>query len=261
MINSAEQSETIDEVDVFEEVNLGALEEMIELDCQHEEFHSGVELKGIEDQQYCCLYDTGAQVSLMSERVYGELVERGSEAQLEGCRSILVGVGRNREEILGVVRVTLVLNGQECDNMPFAVVRESSLPCCLLLGANFLSRNHISLDFQSNMITMNSLDSEERFFVNLGLSTEFDGKSRIVEYFGSVDVDEIVSDTEYIPKYIISTEELLLMQNRDVSLRKIKNMKVRGVTPDFGRDRSLREFQRCFKHLGVSIIFLCFFFY
>ena len=53
----------------------------------------------------------------------------------------------------------------EIDNpVPFAVVKNESLPWCCLLGLNFIKTNNMTLDFEQNLIIYENSNGEELYY-------------------------------------------------------------------------------------------------
>lgn len=105
------------------------------------------------DKEYCAILDTGAQVSLMSEDVYNQLMDEGVRIRLKESDKILYGIGNRPTDIIGVGYIKFVFFGNiESQDIPFAIVNKTSLPCCLLLGLNFIKLNKINIDCSRGVV-------------------------------------------------------------------------------------------------------------
>ena len=83
---------------------------------------------------------------------------------LQGCDVKLTGIGDIQTGVLGYVVIKLKLFGHIMEDVPLAVVHGLSLPCCFLLGENFLTINKLEVDFGSGVLHIDA---------NVGYCCEF----------------------------------------------------------------------------------------
>ena len=65
----------------------------------------------MEDVSFCCLVDTGAQVSLISETVWNAIKSKHKDLHLRDIGKSVLGIGNKRVDILGVVDLKLNMLG------------------------------------------------------------------------------------------------------------------------------------------------------
>ena len=194
----------------------------------------------IGNQQVCALLDTGAQVNLMGQSVYEELREDGGE--FEECNWRVTGLGRRHTTVSGIYSTKVHFGGdQEGVIVDFAVVPSDSLPCCCLLGAGFLERNRVLLDFKRNAAYFGGiLTSSARvpFLRRLG------NQSTTGMWMGNVELVTGVDVCETKIRYVLPSENLSTLQNRDHAIRSLRNKVKRQVHPREWSSRPLDQFKR-----------------
>ena len=130
---------------------------------------------------------------------------------------MLIGLGRKEEEILGYIDLVIELNGHVCTSLPFAVTSEDSIPCCVLLGANYLILSNITLNFGSNTMTVEGIKQPKKFSIN----NAFYNNNEIYRFgtsfclnttrFSPSDWEQEERDMKV--KYRVSTEDIKAMQS------------------------------------------------
>ena len=254
--------------------------------CDHVTFHTKVTFRECEES-FCGLLDTGAQVSLMSMNVYERLIKVEPGLELKSCDSMLIGVGSSREKPLGYVEVCLFMNGTMTECMPFAVVKTESIPCCFLLGANFLAKNRLEIDFSKSMI-LHKRGEMEKFVI--GIASNNPGEASrmdVSSYLGLVELSDSVSDEAnpsmndgviesmddgmiesmneaesdiydghvaadgFVPRYVIHRDDLLRMQRGNHAIRKLRKKIIERVSVKEWKEKPIAQFKRCVKDLRI----------
>jgi hypothetical protein len=106
------------------------------------------------EETFCAIIDTGAQVSLVSEDTFKLLKRKDKSLILHEAGEVLTGIDRAETPILGIIEMRLALLGTPVKStIPFAVVRTRDMPCCCILGANFLSLNEFTVDFALGLLS------------------------------------------------------------------------------------------------------------
>ena len=126
-----------------------------DLKCTHRTIPLSGSVVEHKQNKFCCLVDTGAEVSVLSESVWKSGLERDPELMLQECQNKLSGFRKQKTNILGFVNLKLKLFSIQTDKdeaLPFAVVKDKAIPCCLILGENFLSIKNIVLDCGNNVL-------------------------------------------------------------------------------------------------------------
>ena len=226
-----------------------------ELLCRHTAYHTSVDISGLDQKGICALFDTGAQVSLVSEAVLNNLRDNGLQPEVHTNKSKLIAVTQTRQSINGYVELELVIKGVGCVRWPFAIVDTQVMPTCFLLGANFIEANDIELDLGNGKVifkgkggeqfVINSAfigdDSMHRFEWGIccGLATvnrESDCETEMS--------DESMSEEFVVPKYMVSNLELINMQKRNYAINQLRGKIEKQLAPKDWNIKALNQFKK-----------------
>jgi hypothetical protein len=106
----------------------------------------------VEAEKFCSRVDT-AQVCLISDVVVDRLSAAGKEFEgIDAENKNVTAIDNSSTEIQYIVFLKIELLGAEMATLPFAVVSQTSMHCCCLLEANFLSVNGLEVDYSSNLL-------------------------------------------------------------------------------------------------------------
>ena len=105
-------------------------------ECQHCDLSPSINLS-YNFHNLCSLIDSGAQVCLISNDTWNK-IKKGDEIVHDAEGTSILGLGNRSSNIVGWVNMKLKYS-DDCvlSEFHFAIVRDSILPCCLLLGLNF----------------------------------------------------------------------------------------------------------------------------
>lgn len=83
----------------------------------------------------CAMIDTGSQVSIITECAVKLLCDKGVSVNfVESKQNTLIAIDGSRNQLRGAVTFTCALFGVPMlSTIPYAIVKESSMPCCSLL--------------------------------------------------------------------------------------------------------------------------------
>ena len=171
-----------------------------ELDCVHSAGRITNNAVIVGGKHFCCMLDTGAQVSLMDIGVLNQFSL--GDIVIHDCDNSLVGLGNDETKVGGYLNLKLRLYDHHSETLhPFAVVAESTIPVCFILGANFLAANNLDLDFSCGIVSQILADKTK---LNCMMSTRnVDAVVRnfdVTSFLGSVSVDQVdsgkISDSE-----------------------------------------------------------------
>ena len=243
--------------DDTEEIELEELTEKTE--CNHCVFHTAVASRGFPGRPFCCVLDTGAQVSLVSERVLHEMKKAGKNVEIQNSPGELVSVNKTRSVVLGYVDLKLDLKDIECRSCPFGVVKEEDLPTCFLIGANFLILNDIELDIGRNKMVFNNVEQSgiEEYLINSAFISENDEVDYVLGASISESSESEVSGMEephesleeLIPKYIVNERDLVEMQKRNFAINNLRGVIKKGIKPKSWKLKAIHQFRRSAKSL------------
>ena len=241
--------------------------------CSHDIASDAACIANVGNIKFCALLDTGAQVSLLSIRIYEYLKEEDNSLILEDIVDrTLTGINNCSTSILGYIKLKPKLANIEVKSqIPFAVVSEESMPCCCILGANFLSENSIIINFEQNKLELETDNKASSYPLDATQLIEVDDsfhRYNVSSFLGTVVVNsgedssennsdtndqDSDLDTERTTKvqYLISKESLVNIQNNDEELTLLK----RNITENILINRwseSLQIFKYFNKKLRVQ---------
>ena len=146
--------ETTSECDYTElAVNLECLPliEIPDCTCRNRQATSRA-VVGIGNKKCCALIDTGAQISLISERAYYSLSGKERlESNFVPQTIKISGLGDQIAQAVGIVNINLTLLHTVLDKpVPFALIKDEAMPFCIILGVNFIVQLQLALNYESN---------------------------------------------------------------------------------------------------------------
>ena len=226
----------------------------------HNRTHLTQAMVNVQGRRRCALVDTGAQVSCISREVCIAVdFEINSDTDV-----MLVGFGGIRRRALGSVKLAICLDGAPRDacELDFVVVEDEIMPFCLILGADYLSANGISLDFSFGSYVQN----KERFLSFGSAELQSDAGPYMVSANFPISLPQTVKyvclgsreqpltipvdHSGTVPKMSspIAYEEVRALQQSNRQLRTL-----RGVLggPEKRWPRSLKQFQRYVRQLSM----------
>jgi hypothetical protein len=149
--------------------------------------------------KFCALIDTGAQVSLIGEDTVKLLIQNEPNLKIHDLDANLSpGISGGKTKVLGYVELKLQISYCIFDiPVPFAIVKTCEVPCCAILGANYLIANRISVEFGNFGISGQTgridLSSQVKDSVNVCVNGEHHWT--ICSFTGIVTADLINSDS------------------------------------------------------------------
>ena len=109
--------------------------------------------------KYCCVFDTGAQISLVRDSVINMWLAEGLKLDIKESKDIVIALGNHETKINGVINLKPKIFGiSTSKEVPFAIVNDSTIPCCFLLGINIVKENNIQINFVVNTLELNYND-------------------------------------------------------------------------------------------------------
>ena len=162
-----------------------------ELDCVHSAGRITNNAVIVGGKHFCCMLDTGAQVSLMDVGVLNQFSP--DNIVIHDCDSSLVGLGNDETKVGGYANLKLRLYDHHSETLhQFALFAESSIPVCFFLGANFLAANNLELDFSCGVLSQILAAKTE---LNCMMSSRNVDDAVVCNFYvlGSVSVDRVDS--------------------------------------------------------------------
>ena len=226
-----------DECGKFDGNNLevGNIYEEIERikDCDHEVASNVTEVE-YNGKKLCALIDSGSQVSLIGDETWRKVSKGWETVEMEN--TMLCGMSGESRGCLGMVNLSLKAGNEDCAEFSFAIVKEDLLPCCVLLGINFLCKQSCVMDFHKSNIQIGNVNLP----VSMNLYVNADSPFKL----GSI---EIVEDDDGVRRrfeFLIPDEELVLMQKHDHCINMLRNKVCKEVPYRFWKG-ALSQFKRC----------------
>jgi len=96
--------------------------------------------------EFCTLLDSGAEVSLIDEDTFNRLRRESDTVKLRDTEGrVIKGIDRSSTTVIGVTELKLtILDVQMEKSTVFAVIEKEKMPCCCLLGADFMRDNEMA---------------------------------------------------------------------------------------------------------------------
>ena len=106
----------------------------------------------ISNRRCCALIDSGAQVSLVRRSVVNGLIGDGISIVSEPLRLTIVGLGEGEVCAYASVKICLESDSGEGFEHQFVILENEAMPCCFLLGIDFLKVHRLSVDVAHDLV-------------------------------------------------------------------------------------------------------------
>ena len=209
--------------------------ESIEGNCTHDPSASHMKAR-YNGEEVCVILDTGSEISVIGRDTWNSM-KRGDEIEsLEKVKAQGI-VGESSESEI-IVNIKIELNEFETpEEFPFCIVSQDSIPCCMLLGLNFLKEFGSSIDFSCGKLEFNN---KHKSWIKSRQPTK---KSKVTTV-EVVESEEELTSKRLIPKYMICNEELKVMQDGDHAVSMIKEKIIKGIGIKQWNEPYLKQFRR-----------------
>ena len=247
---------------VWNEVNLLVQTHSKSVTCRHSGENDCCKLiTSVDNVKFCSLFDTGAQVSLISEELWKRLKSNNDDLHLIDDETKLIGVGNQKINIIGIVNLKFrILDIDVDESIPFAVVNTEFMPRCCIVGANFLSKNQMIFDFNKKLLLYQNANGEELLYpikeksesaisFQGAIETALDQNSQsgISDEEDSAESQEAKFNVKY--KFLDSMSEL---QNNDYAIKCLKSKVYDQIMTKRWRESPLNQFKRYFSELVLD---------
>ena len=221
--------EEVDEDDDEEDVGVLISFQQLKVACRHSLSPLSSCVVNLGNHSVCAMIDTGAQVSLISKGVYGAVKEERN-LQMTERKEGIVGISRNRTDVAGIVFIRVKLLSYEVENsVPFAIIEDGRMPCCCLLGANFLSSNNITIDYGRQMLVAEGKELPNlEYPLGQRKAEECLHRYDVFSFLGQISIGEDETNLDKI-KYMISDQTLVVLQREDRAISSAKRNIVQTV--------------------------------
>jgi len=225
--------------------------------CNHNLLSASSCVVEVASLNFCCLLDTGAQISLISDRALEMIRQSDPEVAVRPASDkTVIGLNKSVTHILGVIDLKPAIFGIVVEHScPFAVVRQEALPCCFIIGANFISANAISLNFCEPRLQMSTSESEVVRFPLKCTTAQARNQHRysVATFMGGIylgdsdDSEDGNSEPDLTQfssvKCIVSRNELLEAQNNDDVLCLLKRKLINKIDSSQWTEECLKPFK------------------
>ena len=141
--------------------------------CQHNE-PSRLHIS-YNQNSFCSLLDTGSQICLINQSTFNQLKSVDKTLTLTECSDKVSGIGNNKTQILGYVKLNLKIFSDDTNEfLPYAVINDDYMPYCCVFGENFISQNKISLDFNKQVVHK---ENNPEIFLSVNIISKESNKS------------------------------------------------------------------------------------
>ena len=213
-------------------------------ECSHDICDIGC-VATIGQVKFCAMVDSGAEVSVLSESVCRRLQEQDNSIEIEECDcNVIRGINGEETVVIGMVKLKLEMMERELEELPLAVMPDVVMPCCAILGANFLVMNRAVLSCSGREMIIENEGTELHY--PLGVRNHSNKEESITELvLGSICVaSSAEEDGDVTIRWIINRDRIEELQNRDHALRKLKGRVGKGVAPGNWKESYLQQFRR-----------------
>jgi len=226
---------------------------------KHSHTHVASVMLNIGGQRCCALIDTGAQISCMLAEIFCK-----SDGELDNFNNLMIrGLGPNCCPVYGSAEVDFTMF-ETVLSQRFAVVAAGTMPFCVILGADFIHKSGLQLDFE--MLTCSAYNTTLELALpwavapNVGYLLRVEPLARelpetVTEVcignpenqltFGicSPEDEDSINITN-----IIDYEQMLLLQRKDRTLTQLRRHIMSGAA-DW--PKSLRRFKRYAANIAI----------
>ena len=219
-INVDSMSHDCSDDDVLENINMF---DEVTKECGYRDMSPGIVLS-YNSYSLCTLIDTGAQICLISNDTWDK-IKVGSETVCDAKGASILGLGGESSNIVGFVYLKLICSGDSLPSeFPFAIVPNSILPCCLLLGINFLTNFKSIINFSNDTILLN----EASYSMSCVQFSESDNLLLCnLDNFEYDDLDCAVPNV----KFNISIDDLKVMQSSTHAIKLLRQRVANKILP------------------------------
>ena len=204
----------------------------------------------VENQKFCVLFDTGAQVSVMSAKMLDALRTENPELNYEdGTEYSIKGITDAMSAVIGIVQLYPKMLGIDFNvTVPIAVVEDECMPCCIIFGMNFIKRNNIVLDFDKNYLYACNFEDEEIIYP---FNDKFETETAFVHTLETVEhmleeFSEEEDEFEDVPNVVFSIRDNNFhnIQKNDHALRNLYQKIKKNVSVKHWDEEYLKKFRR-----------------
>lgn len=252
-------SAPLDNDDDFEELSDTNMMQCNVAECEHSVSDRPVVILHSNQNKICALLDTGAEVSLICESVLPS-VEYNNMLLTESVS--VMGVSGKMEDVTRIVEINFAFSsGDTSIKHVFLVVNDSAIPCCVLLGADLMTKYLITLDFDHSLCNVKSLNIVLPFMKEsiVNSCTPYVGivelkREQVCTLFVGPPTSSVALQLQWNDNEVssissmFSDEVLRRMQKRTPQLRKLKRCV--GKNPK-NWPRALSSFKRHASYLSV----------
>jgi len=227
--------------------------------CVHESSALGC---GVQygDLDFCALVDTGAEVSVMDRDMFMCLKRYDNNlVLLSSSGNVIRGIDRQSTKIVGITQCRLSILGFQMDKATtFIVVEPGDIATCCLLGADFIAQNNIVIDFwngrlygetgqgQWSYVIKGSIDHISKEKTAFGV--EIDQNTLMVDQECPGDYDEV----SHSVRFTINNEDLCVLQDKDSTLKRLKNHIRNNVPSSNWKSNGLGQFKRYASQIQIQ---------
>ena len=194
----------------------------------------------------CTLVDTGAQISLLSYSAWVKIRESNPRCDFNPDIVRIRTIGDKIVHTIGHVVLRYSIEDRLISEpVPFAIMKDSDIPYCVILGANAIAKGRMIIDYNSSCLILSDHGKTHVIrFRDLQLERNAENYVSVVdlsEKFSS-NTDSLL--TQWYTKYKkIDVQEILKMQKSCNSIRKLYSKIRNGIPVSNWNDNILKRFQ------------------
>ena len=217
-LDSKEDSEEFEEIstEVIADVNLlySADENVVDIveQCEHDHLGAMMCRSNLEGHSHCVMIDSGAQISLIRRNVVERLSTFGINLKHSPVNITIKGLSRGQVMAMESVAINFVTERGDYFSHHAVILENDAMPCCILLGIDFLRRHQLSIDVGNGLVFQ---QGKSIMKLNTGCVSE--------AFAGVIQVD-LDDDRE-----ILSELDIMEIQDRCEHISELKRCLLKGT--------------------------------
>ena len=215
--------------------------------------------------KFCAIIDLGSQVSLISSDIVRRLLADDVSLDLDApVQKQIIAIDGSKCSMDSVIKFSCSIMGNSMvEAVPFGVVEANDIPCCCVLGMNFIERNKVKVSFGASRLELcdgafasvaygnvgNNLYCGN--VMNLAVETAVESEDDELNVQG---VDESEDDVDVVPpvEFVMPSEKIVAIQQTDFAIRMVATQFNRNVPFNRWHRRCLRPYRPYARQMSVD---------
>ncbi|CAF2142870.1 unnamed protein product [Rotaria magnacalcarata] len=177
---------------------------------------------------YCALFDTCSSINLMSETLANFLLEQNHLTwdETKPMNIVCSGGKEIKVNMKFAYAHPYIGDNWSFHSVKFGVVKDDIIPCCCIFGFEFMTKNHIKLNFNKMTVDMDGEHLALLGIYNKNSNLAFQPDYNNCEYIFKDEIKNFDNNIEKLPIEIISTYKKLFTKD-------LLNLKIKQLLKDY----------------------------